>query len=191
MHLAPLWGGVLLSQGLWKIMLSYPPSGGRPLMPDSTACHPPPTQPLYLTLSRGLRSAWLPDSHRRRQGAAGQGRDHLALGVQQQLGGHSLDLQALGRCWGRHASRVHYPRKCSNNLGGNTGTPRVRQRPAPPPTQIPTLAGRDLDKSPNPSRPKCPQSKVKDSHPRGCLSILQSLEWAGVGLHVKPCSATL
>ena len=66
------------------------------------------------------------DSHRRRQGAAGQGRDHLALGVQQQLGGHSLDLQALGRCWGRHASRIHYPRKCSNNLGGNTGTPSVR-----------------------------------------------------------------
>lgn len=83
-----------------------------------------PTQPLYLTLSGGLRRACLPDSHGRRQGAAGQGRNHLALGIQQQLGGHSLDLQARGWSWGCHTSRVHYPRQGSNNLGeDNAGTP--------------------------------------------------------------------
>lgn len=102
--LPSLWGESLLSHGLQKIILSCPQSGDRQPMPDSTAWPHPPPQPWYLTLSRGLRCAGLPDSHRWRQGAAGQGRNHLALGVQQQLGGHSLDLQALGWCWGCHAS---------------------------------------------------------------------------------------
>ena len=143
-NLPPLWGGALLSQGLQEIVSSSSQPGGRPPMPDGTACPHPPTQPLYLTLSGGLRSAWLPDSHGRRQRAAGQGCDHLALGVQQQLGGHSLDLQALGWCWGRHASRVHYPRKCSNNLGGNIGTPSVRAASRSTPNPNPHIGRKGL-----------------------------------------------
>lgn len=117
-----------------------------------------PTQPLYLTLSRGLRRACLPDGHGWRQGAAGQGRNHLALGIQKQLGCHSLDLQALGWCRGCHASRVHYPRKRSNNLRGNkAGTPGVRPVSGSIPNPNPhTGRGRGFNKSFKPSGPQFP-----------------------------------
>lgn len=124
-------------------------------LPSPPRC---PSQPLYLTLSRGLRCARLPDSHRWRQGAAGQGRNHLTLGVQQQLRGHSLDLQALGWCWGCHASGVHYPRKCSNNLrGSKAGTPGVRARSSCTHSPNPhTAKRRDSDKSLSPSGSQFP-----------------------------------
>lgn len=176
-----------VSWGLRKIILSCPAvlreaaHARQPCLPPTP--HNPalaPTQPLYLTLSRGLRRACLPDSHGRRQGAAGQGCNHLALGIQQQLGRHSLDLQALGWCWGCHASRVHYPRKGSNNLrGNNAGTPGVRPVSSPAPNPKPhTGRGRDLN--------HCTLlelsfliSKDKDSSSRSCF--LCSISRAVVG----------